>query len=67
MIIKTEESDLVSKPPDKMYISNIFQTYDNIVPGNQLLFTANNALSTDLETEFQFSRRLVSKLVSIPT
>ena len=67
MIIKTEESDLVSKSPDKMYISNIFRTYDNIMPGNQLLFTTNNALSTDLETEFQFSQRLVSKLVSIPT
>ena len=42
-----------------MLISNVFQTYQDIEPGDQLLFTMKAALSTDLETEFQYSRSLV--------
>ena len=42
-----------------MFISNVFQTYQDIEPGDQLLFTMEAALSTDLETEFQYSRSLV--------
>ena len=48
-----------NKPPDKMFISNVLETYEHIQPGDQLLFTTDSALSTDLETEFQYSKRLV--------
>ena len=56
---QSPESDLVSKPPDKMFISNVFRTHDNIEAGDQLLFTMKTALPTDVETEFQYSTSLV--------
>ena len=58
-IKKAPRSDLVSEPPDQMFISNVFQSYQDIEPGDQLLLTMKGALSTDLETEFQYSRSLV--------
>ena len=54
-----------NKPPDKMFISLVLQTYENIQPGDQILFTTGSALSTDLETEFQYSKRLVFSTQSI--